>query len=317
MSDFTKHNIDEYLKKLAKRFRKLNGSKIPAEIILVGGASVLINYGFREKSNDIDAIIQASSAMKDAINQIRHEENLPQDWINSDFTRTSSYSPSLRIYSKHYRTFSNIVEIRTVSGEYLIAMKLMSGRKYKNDLSDVIGILKEESNAGNNISMEQIRDAAKNLYGSYGALPDVSKVFIEKLMDRLEKDDESDIYTEFVEQEKGNKASLIEFESEYPDVLNEDNISDILSMSSVSLRRPSAKSSLRQSHTATGVISSTALSSRHPFESINTYEAFISGSTTTSRLAVSTPASFPSSLSFSLFFSLFLSTNSSNSSSET
>lgn len=230
MSDFTKHNIDEYLKKLAKRFRKLNGSKIPAEIILVGGASVLINYGFREKSNDIDAIIQASSAMKDAINQIRDEENLPQDWINSDFTRTSSYSPSLRIYSKHYRTFSNIVEIRTVSGEYLIAMKLMSGRKYKNDLSDVIGILKEESNAGNNISMEQIRDAAKNLYGSYGALPDVSKVFIEKLMDRLEKDDESDIYTEFVEQEKGNKASLIEFESEYPDVLNEDNISDILSI---------------------------------------------------------------------------------------
>ena len=75
MSDFTKHNIDEYLKKLAKRFRKLNGSKIPAEIILVGGASVLINYGFREKSNDIDAIIQASSAMKDAINQIRDEEN--------------------------------------------------------------------------------------------------------------------------------------------------------------------------------------------------------------------------------------------------
>ena len=230
MSDFTKHNIDEYLKKLAKRFRKLNGTRIPAEIILVGGASVLINYGFREKSNDIDAIIQASSAMKDAINQIRDEENLPHDWINSDFTRTSSYSPSLRIYSKHYRTFSNIVEIRTVSGEYLIAMKLMSGRKYKNDLSDVIGILKEESNAGNNISMEQIRDAVKNLYGSYDALPDDSKVFIEKLMERLDKNDESDIYAEFVEQEKSNKASLIEFEDESPDALNEENISDILSI---------------------------------------------------------------------------------------
>lgn len=230
MSDFTKHNIDEYLKKLAKRFRKLNGTRVPAEIILVGGASVLINYGFREKSNDIDAIIQASSAMKDAINQIRDEENLPQDWINSDFTHTASYSPFLRIYSKHYRTFSNIVEIRTVSGKYLIAMKLMSGRKYKNDLSDVIGILKEESSAGNNISIEQIRDAVKNLYGSYDALPDDSKVFIEKLMERLDKNDESDIYAEFVEQEKSNKTSLIEFESEYPGVLNEDNIIDILSI---------------------------------------------------------------------------------------
>ena len=230
MSDFTKHNIDEYLKKLAKRFRKLNGTRVPAEIILVGGASVLINYGFREKSNDIDAIIQASSAIKDAINQIRDEENLPQDWINSDFTHTASYSPFLRIYSKHYRTFSNIVEIRTVSGKYLIAMKLMSGRKYKNDLSDVIGILKEESSAGNNISIEQIRDAVKNIYCSYDALPDDSKVFIEKLMERLDKNDESDIYAEFVEQEKSNKTSLIEFESEYPGVLNEDNISDILSI---------------------------------------------------------------------------------------
>ena len=230
MSDFTKHNIDEYLKKLAKRFRKLNGTRVPAEIILVGGASVLINYGVREKSNDIDAIIQATPAMKDAINQIRDEENLPQDWINSDFTHTASYSPFLRIYSKHYRTFSNIVEIRTVSGKYLIAMKLMSGRKYKNDLSDVIGILKEESSAGNNISIEQIRDAVKNLYGSYDALPDDSKVFIEKLMERLDKNDESDIYAEFVEQEKSNKTSLIEFESEYPGVLNEDNISDILSI---------------------------------------------------------------------------------------
>ena len=61
-------------------------------------------------------------------------------------------------------------------------------------------------------------------------MPDDSKVFIEKLMDRLDKNDESDVYAEFAEQEKSNKASLIEFESEYPDVLNEDNISDILSI---------------------------------------------------------------------------------------
>lgn len=41
---FTKENLDSYLKELAKEFRKLNSNKIPAEIILIGGASVLINY---------------------------------------------------------------------------------------------------------------------------------------------------------------------------------------------------------------------------------------------------------------------------------
>lgn len=65
---FTKDNIDSYLKELAKEFQKRNGNRIPAEIILIGGASILINYGFREMTYDIDAIIQSSGAMKDAIN---------------------------------------------------------------------------------------------------------------------------------------------------------------------------------------------------------------------------------------------------------
>ena len=45
---FTKENLDACLSKLAKEFRKINGTKMPAEIILIGGASVLVNYGFRE-----------------------------------------------------------------------------------------------------------------------------------------------------------------------------------------------------------------------------------------------------------------------------
>lgn len=64
---FTKDNLDVCLSKLAKEFRKLNGTKVPAEIILIGGAAALANYGFRDMTYDIDAIIRASSAMKEAI----------------------------------------------------------------------------------------------------------------------------------------------------------------------------------------------------------------------------------------------------------
>ena len=38
---FTKENLDQYLKELAKEFRKLNGKTIPADIVLIGGASVV------------------------------------------------------------------------------------------------------------------------------------------------------------------------------------------------------------------------------------------------------------------------------------
>ena len=57
----TKENIDIYLKELAKDYRKAVGKNMPAEIILIGGASVLINYGFRNMTTDIDAMIHAAS----------------------------------------------------------------------------------------------------------------------------------------------------------------------------------------------------------------------------------------------------------------
>jgi len=66
----TKENLNTYLKELAKQFRKLNGKAMPAEITLIGGASILINYGFRDSTYDVDALIHASSAMKDTINYV-------------------------------------------------------------------------------------------------------------------------------------------------------------------------------------------------------------------------------------------------------
>ena len=70
---FTKENLDYYLSRLAKEYRKRNGTQIRAEIILIGGAAVLTNYGFRDMTYDVDAIIRASSSMKEAINFIGDE----------------------------------------------------------------------------------------------------------------------------------------------------------------------------------------------------------------------------------------------------
>ena len=41
--EFTRDNIDLYLKSVAKEYRKLSGKDVPAELILIGGASVLIS----------------------------------------------------------------------------------------------------------------------------------------------------------------------------------------------------------------------------------------------------------------------------------
>lgn len=91
--------------------------------------------------------------------------------MNTDFVKTESYSNVLLEISKHFRTLNNgTLEIRTVSGVYLIAMKLRARREYRNDVSDAIGVLIEEKEAGNIITFGDIQNAYARLYNDI--LPD-------------------------------------------------------------------------------------------------------------------------------------------------
>ncbi len=222
--EFTKENIDLYLRELAKEYRKQAGRKMPAELILVGGASVLINYGFRNMTTDVDALIEAASAMKDAINLVGDRYGLPYGWLNADFMNTESYTPKLARFSEYYKTYANVVTIRTVAAEYLIAMKLRSGRMYKSDLSDILGILAEHEKRGEPITMERIRKAVNDLYSDWDALPETSQTFIENVME------DGRFETLYEQTEKGEKevgALLVEFEQHYPNVVTGKNASEI------------------------------------------------------------------------------------------
>ena len=222
---FRKKDLDLYLKELAKEFRKRNGKTIPAEITLIGGASILINYGFREMTYDMDAIMDAASSIRDAITVVGDRYNLPHGWINDDFMKTDSYTPRIVQYSRYYRTYSNIMTIRTVTGEYLVAMKLRSGRQYKFDLSDIIGILWEQEKNRDPLSLERIKKAVEDLYGSYDVLSENMKQFVEKAV----RDGKyKEIYARVRRAEAENKENLLEYQEEKPGVINGDNVNDII-----------------------------------------------------------------------------------------
>ena len=221
----TKDTLTDCLKDLAKEFRKLNGTKTPAELILIGGAAVLANYGFREMTYDIDAINQASSAMKQAINNVGDKRGLPNGWLNTDFTRTGSYSAKLFEVSVYYRTFSNILTVRTVAAEYLVAMKLMSGREYKYDLSDVAGILLEHQRRGTPLDRETVEKAVTTLYGADAVLPEASRTLLNAAFDG---GDYETLYQQYRDSEKAAKSALVEFERDYPGKLTEQNTSAVL-----------------------------------------------------------------------------------------
>lgn len=224
--ELTKENLDLYLKEVAKEYRKLNRNGMHAKIIIVGGSSILMNYSFRASTTYVDAYTQASSSFKEAVNKVSDKYELPDGWFNSDFRYTDSFSEKLVQYSEYYKTYYSIFEVRLIRREYLIAMKLKSGRKYKSDLSDIIGILDEHVHKNDPISLEQIQKAYNQLYGDWDKLTDDIKEFISSLF--KDTSDIHDIYESTRKQEKEAKEMLIDFEENYPGVTTVSNVDSIL-----------------------------------------------------------------------------------------
>lgn len=102
----TKDNAYTILKAFAKEYKKQYGSHVPTEIIIVGGGSILLNYGFREYTQDFDILVQSMEMIKSVAYRIADLYNLPNDWMNTDFT----IQHPIRLNCERYRnTFAHLM----------------------------------------------------------------------------------------------------------------------------------------------------------------------------------------------------------------
>lgn len=222
---FNKEKMNDYFRELGKELRKQLGKNANIELVIVGGASIVLNYDFRDSTLDIDAFISTHNSIKEVINKVGDNHNLPANWLNQDFVKTNSFSPKIVEASQYYRTFSNVLTVRTVAAEYLIAMKLASFRPYKYDNSDIIGIISEHQNAKNPLTLSSVTKAVIKLYGSWDNISDKA---IEFIQNAFNIEDLDKTYNIIKEQEMNNKELLLDFDSIYPNVLNDDNLDEIL-----------------------------------------------------------------------------------------
>ena len=225
----TKENAYPILKAFAKEYKKQNGTSVPVELVIVGGGSILLNYGFREATQDFDIMVQSLGMVKNVSYRIADLYNLPDNWLNTDFMRTASYSDKLREVSKHFCSFNNgSLEFRTVNGEYLIAMKMVSAREYRNDISDVVGILIYMKNESENFSMDRIDYAINFLYGKREDVIkedvyDKVKEFAKWSVAELEKE-----YHVLTQMENQTKQELIDINEKYQGVVKEESIDKVI-----------------------------------------------------------------------------------------
>lgn len=221
--EFNRANLDHYLYLLAKEYKKMNRSNPEAEIVIVGGAALLINYNFRDSTSDIDGLIRASASIKDAITKVGDACGLSSGWINEDFRKTLSYSTKLVEVSKFYKRFCNCLSVRTIEGANLVAMKLRASRNYKHDLSDIIGIIKEHQELDRCLTIEEITSAYLNLYSE-----ELEDEIVQQLNALLSEEDLEELFYKTVYEEQRNYEAIQQALEEYPDDVKQSNLESFI-----------------------------------------------------------------------------------------
>ena len=99
---------------------------------------------------------------------------------------------------------NGVLIVRTIKDEYLLAMKMVSARKYKNDYSDIAGIIYFLKHNNSSLTFERIEKAIMDLYGNPKLVSQEMITFVKREFDSNNND-----YEEIKEIEKGNRLILI------------------------------------------------------------------------------------------------------------
>lgn len=221
-------SLDFLLNELAKILKSAYGRRAqPMEIILVGGAAIIVNHQFRYSTQDVDAWLFSEQMLGQSIRQVGERFGLSHHWLNQDFVKTSSFSQKLREVSAHYKTFQRILEVRVIQGSDLIAMKLIAGRKYKNDLSDIVGVLMEYEEQQRPISLDQINQSLLTLYGQ-SEFPDAE--LMHWLKQLMQHGSYRKVYDQVRREEANNQSVVIEAIEQGPSIFNESDVDAMLAL---------------------------------------------------------------------------------------
>ncbi len=174
-------NIDEYLTMLADEICKYD-CKEPVELSIVGGAAIILKYKFKNYTRDIDIINPVSDILAKSIDNISARLNIPRKWIDNSITRLNKYTDKYHLFLKYYKTYKNVLNVYIIDVDGLIVSKLVSARKLKNDITDVVNILYEQKLLNHQINYDIIDDAMIKIYGDWNFVDDYVHDFIKEIM---------------------------------------------------------------------------------------------------------------------------------------
>lgn len=107
--------------------RKLPAEAVPCELVLLGGAALVLLYDARESTRDVDAVVlqpeEQRASIRRAVGVVAAELGLPEDWLNDG---AKAYLQGLSLGEVVFE--DERLRVRTAAVEQLLAMKLSAWR---------------------------------------------------------------------------------------------------------------------------------------------------------------------------------------------
>ena len=103
---------------------ELRQGGITGEICIVGGAAMVLAFGNRASTRDIDALVMAPASVRAAAARVAEANGLPANWLNDG---AKGFASGLPIEVKELLRFSNL-RIVAPPPAYILAMKCITAR---------------------------------------------------------------------------------------------------------------------------------------------------------------------------------------------
>ena len=132
----TKERLTRALRRLSEL---ATAEGIVLEIDLYGGAVFTLVYGSRDSTRDVDAVIKPAGPGNRLVQIVAAEQNLPEDWLNSEVQQFLSPLGQRRPFPSPELEPGIVLTIPTAN--YLLALKLRASRPsllgYPGDEPDI------------------------------------------------------------------------------------------------------------------------------------------------------------------------------------
>jgi hypothetical protein len=157
---------------------ELDEKGVTGEICIVGGAAMILAFGSRESTRDIDALVMAPASVRTAVAQVAETNELSPNWLNDG---AKGFASGQSTETKEILQLSHL-RVVTPPAEYILAMKCIAARVGldEHDKEDAKFLIKHIGLGSPEVVLEIVEK-----YYPKTRIPPKTQYFIQEVCDEL------------------------------------------------------------------------------------------------------------------------------------